>query len=99
LSAEFAKFRRWSAKALPLVCVLLVAISGFAQAIHVHTDDSKLPSHDCSVCSLAHAGVINIAIFNPVPVFTRAELFVAPDAVYQSLAFAFWLRIRPPPSA
>ncbi|HZR58557.1 MAG TPA: hypothetical protein VFA74_16935 [Terriglobales bacterium] len=96
--ANSADLRRWFTKVLPLVCVLLVAVSGFAQAIHVHPDDSRLPSHECSICSVAHAGVIASATYNPSPVFVQTELFVAPDAIHQSLGFSFSLRIRPPPA-
>jgi len=91
--------KSWPVKALGIVCVLLVCFSGFAQAVHVHNENSKLPSHECSICSVAHAGVIASATYQPSPVFVRSVLFVAPDTIHQSSGFVFSLRIRPPPQA
>jgi hypothetical protein len=89
----------WPIKTLGLICVLLVGFSGFAQAVHVHSDNAKLPSHECSICSVAHSGVIASVTYQPSPVVTRSVLFVAPDAIHQTSGFVFSLRIRPPPSA
>jgi hypothetical protein len=86
-------------RGLGLICVLLVAFSGFAQAVHVHADHAKLPSHECSLCSVAHSGVIASITYQPSPVFVRSVLFVAPDVIHQSSGFVFSLRIRPPPQA
>lgn len=86
------------ARVVSLVCVLLVVFSGFAQAIHVHTDDSKLPSHECSLCSVAHSGAVVSVAYQPSPEFVPAPLFVAPEALHQSSGFVFSLRIRPPPA-
>jgi hypothetical protein len=91
--------KNWPIKTLGLICVLLVGFSGFAQAVHVHPDNGKLPSHECSICSVAHSGVIASVTYQPVPVVTRSVLFVAPDAIHQTSSFVFSLRIRPPPSA
>jgi hypothetical protein len=85
-------------KLLALAGVLLVAFSGFAQAIHVHADDSKLPSHECSLCSVAHSGAVVSVAYQPSPMFTLTELFIAPEAVQQSVGFVFSVRIRPPPT-
>jgi hypothetical protein len=85
-------------RSLHVLCVLLVAISGFAQAIHVHPENSKLPSHECSLCSVAHSGVVTSALYRPAPVFVRTMLFVVPDAVSKSSRFVSSLHIRPPPS-
>jgi hypothetical protein len=91
--------KSWPIRTLGLICVLLVGFSGFAQAVHVHPENSKLPSHECSICSVAHAGVIASATYQPSPVFVRSVLFVAPDVIHQSSGFVFSLRIRPPPQA
>jgi hypothetical protein len=87
-----------TAKLLALAGVLLVAFSGFAQAVHVHADDSKLPSHECSLCSVAHSGAVVSVAYQPSPMFTLTELFIAPEGVQQSSGFVFSLRIRPPPT-
>jgi len=91
--------KNWPIKTLGLICVLLVGFSGFAQAVHVHSDNAKRPSHECSICSVAHSGVIASVTYQPSPVVTRSVLFVAPDAIHQASGFVFSLRIRPPPSA
>jgi hypothetical protein len=85
-------------KLLALAGVLLVAFSGFAQAVHVHADDSKLPSHECSLCSVAHSGAIVSVTYQPSPMFTLTELFIVSERVAQSSGFVFSLRIRPPPA-
>jgi hypothetical protein len=81
-----------------LVCVVLVALVGFIQAVHVHLDDSKLPSHECSICAVAHSGVVAQATYRPVPVIVRTVFVAAPDATAKSSGFIFSLRIRPPPT-
>jgi hypothetical protein len=91
--------KNWPIKTLGLICVLLVGFSGFAQAVHVHSDNPKLPSHECSICSVAHSGVIASVTYQPSPVVTRSVLFVAPDVIHQTSGFLFSLRIRPPPQA
>jgi hypothetical protein len=91
--------KNWPIKTLGLICVLLVGFSGFAQAVHVHSDKAKVPSHECSICSVAHSGVIASATYQPTRVVTRSALFVAPDAIHQTSGFVFSLRIRPPPRA
>jgi hypothetical protein len=91
--------KNWPIRALGLICVLLVGFSGFAQAVHVHADNAKVPSHECSICAVAHSGVIASATYQPSPVFVRSSLFVTPDVIHQSSGFIFSLRIRPPPQA
>jgi hypothetical protein len=87
------------ALALPLLCILLVAFTGIVQAVHVHTDDSKLPSHECSICSVAHAGVLISTVYRPVPLFVRRVLVASPQVEHSSFGFVSSLRIRPPPAA
>ena len=87
------------AKNLSLLCVLLVVFAGFVQAVHVHSQDSKLPSHECSVCSVAHAGVIAQAVYRPVPVFVRSARVVLPEVPVKSSDSVFTIHIRPPPIA
>jgi hypothetical protein len=91
--------RQATIRGLSLLCVLLVAFAGFVQAVHVHTPDSRLPSHECSVCSVAHAGVAAQAVYNHTPVFTRVVLVVLPEVPVKSADSFFTLNIRPPPVA
>jgi hypothetical protein len=85
--------------ALSLICVLLILFAGFAQANHVHTDTSGSANHECSVCSVAHAGALINVAYRPVPVFVRSILVLRQEASPKSLLFASFLYIRPPPSA
>lgn len=88
-----------SVKLVPVLCVLLVVLVGVVQATHVHTENSKLPSHECSMCSVAHAGVLNNVVCPPVPVFVRTVLVVVSDPIAKSSEFVSSLHIRPPPAA
>jgi hypothetical protein len=83
---------------LSLACILLVTFVGAVQAIHVHSNNSKLPSHECSVCSVAHSGVITSAPYRPAPVLVRTVLFVPQGVLSKSSGFVSSLRIRPPPT-
>jgi len=83
---------------LSLLCIGLVAFIGVVQAVHVHADNSKLPSHECSICSVAHAGVLSSAVYRPVPVFVRTVLSASPEVARKSFGFVSALRIRPPPA-
>src|ERR1700674_1922486 len=87
-----------SIAALSLLCILLVTFVGVVQAVHVHTDSSKLPSHEWSICSVAHSGVLSSTVHRPAPLFVRTVLMVSPDVVCKSSGFVFSLRIRPPPT-
>jgi hypothetical protein len=87
-----------SIRGVSLVCIFLVAFTGFIQAVHVHADDSKLASHECSICSVAHSGVLSSAVYRPVPVFVRSVLTVLPEVASNSFGFVSSLRIRPPPA-
>jgi hypothetical protein len=86
------------ARAFSLTCILLVVFIGVVQAVHVHSANSKLPSHHCSVCSVAHSGVLGKALYRPVPVLVRAVLVVSPGASLKSSVVVWSLHIRPPPS-
>jgi len=73
-------------------------LTGVVQAIHIHSQNSKLPSHDCSICSVAHSGVLAKGLYRPVPVFVRTVLVVLPEAAPKCSGFVSSLHIRPPPA-
>lgn len=83
---------------ISLLCVLLVAFTGTVQAIHVHSDNAKLPAHDCSLCSVAHAGVIGGNVYQLAPALSRAYTSSAPEYSAHSTEPLFSLNIRPPPA-
>lgn len=90
--------RKRLARSLAVLGVVLVFFIGMVQAVHVHADESSLSHHECSLCSVAHAGVIAVAPHAPLPVVTQTILAVPQNPAHQSLGFASSLRIRPPPS-
>jgi hypothetical protein len=98
ISSGYKSRKGTAVAALSLLCVLLVTFVGVVQAVHVHSDNSKLPSHECSVCSVAHAGILSSTVYRPAPLFVRAALVVVPEAARNSLGFVSSLRIRPPPA-
>jgi len=89
---------RGMTRAICALGVLLIAFAGFVQAVHVHSEDSKLPSHECSICAVAHAGIQATAQYRPVPVFVRTVLVITIAPIAASRGFVSALRIRPPPT-
>jgi hypothetical protein len=89
----------WAYRAVALCCVLLIAMTGFVAAVHVHThaNDSGVPNHSCSVCALAHSGVAPAQVASVVPVFARSALFQAYAQAPLSLLLVPSQFIRPPP--
>src|SRR5258707_14034397 len=80
-----------------VVCVVLVLFIGFVAAVHSHPNASRAPERACSVCALAHAGVVPVALSAPVPVFARSALYVTRADSPRSLLLVSFLYIRPPP--
>jgi len=85
-------------RAFATLCVLLILFAGFAQANHVHTDKSSSASHECSICSVAHAGAVINVVYRAVPVFQRSILVIREEVSPKPLLLASFLYIRPPPS-
>jgi hypothetical protein len=84
-------------RASAVVCVLLVFFIGFVAAVHSHPDASRTPERSCSVCALAHSGVVPVALTAPVPVFVSSTLYVTRAHSPRSLLLVSSLYIRPPP--
>lgn len=85
-------------KLLPLLCLFLAAYIGTVQVVHVHSASSKLPSHDCSVCSAAHSGAIATVAYHAAPVLFHGRLVVVSDVSSGCMTPESSLYIRPPPS-
>jgi hypothetical protein len=86
-------------KSLCLLFVLAVAFTGFLQVSHVHSNDSKIAGHECSICAVAHSGVISCAPYQPAPVLVRTFFVAQAPQSRESAEFIFTLHIRPPPIA
>src|SRR5262249_45499953 len=82
---------------LALLCAVLILIAGFAQANHVHNDRSGA-SHECSLCSVAHAATVVSAAYELGPLFLPESRTYCPEASPKPLFFTAFLYIRPPPS-
>src|SRR5260221_10177638 len=86
-----------SHRASAVVCVLLVLFIGLVAAVHSHPNASRAPERSCSVCALAHAGVVPVALSTPVPVFASSAVYVTRADSPRSLLLVSSLYIRPPP--
>ena len=84
-------------RASAVACILLVLFVGFVAAVHSHPDNSSASERACSVCALAHSGVVPVALGAPVPVFSSYTLYVTRAHSPRSLLFVRSLYIRPPP--
>ena len=86
------------ARVLSLLCVFLVMLVALAQASHVHPQNSKLPNHSCSICSVAHGGLLVKATYHPIPLFTSSIFIGLGQESTKSFLDISSLYIRPPPS-
>jgi len=82
---------------LSLLCVLLIAFAGSVQATHVHIDQPDSANHECSVCSVAHAGVLPYIGASPVPIIFESAVVSREEVSPKALLLASFLYIRPPP--
>jgi hypothetical protein len=96
---EHPEHSRARLTALCLLCICLILFAGFAQANHVHKSSSTSADHECSVCSVAHAGALINAAYRLVPVFIRSHFTLRDEVSAKPLLLGCFLYIRPPPSA
>jgi hypothetical protein len=92
---QFHRERNRLNQAIAVLCVFLVVFVATVQATHVHPESAR---HDCSICSIAHAGALASGAFEATPIFRLALLENAPVPLLQSLQHARAQFIRPPPS-
>lgn len=85
-------------KVLTLLCIVLIAVVGVVQVTHVHSDESKIPSHECSMCAVAHAGILNNIVSPPTPLFVETTLVIVHEPISITSEFVSSYRIRPPPA-
>lgn len=83
---------------LAVACVLLVIVAGTVQAVHVHPENSRFINHDCSICSVAHAGAAITFAYQPIPLLVSAPLVEQVASSLKPFLFVSSLYIRPPPS-
>jgi len=82
---------------LAVVCALLVAFSATIQVAHAH--ELSGPAHsDCSLCMIAHAGIVPHAPeVIPAPVEHAAGVEILPAETPRD-CFIFGFYTRPPPA-
>ena len=85
-------------RTLSLLCVFLIAFVGVVEVVHVHPANSRISSHECSICAVAHAGVLNKKQYRPAPVFARVNVVIQSEVTSKSSGFTHSQRIRPPPA-
>lgn len=91
-------FQKWIA----LLFVLVVAVFGVVQAVHVHDglptgDDSGSPASHCLICVAAHSvPVVTTVSLSPVLTLTAGVIPESDPQLYSQLVI-FSAFIRPPP--
>lgn len=84
-------------RAVCVLCVALVCVTGTLQATHSHSENSTASHHTCSICATAHAG-LNTQTVASAPVLVTAVLanLAAEDSpIFRPASTQF---IRPPPA-
>jgi len=87
----------WAYTAVAECCVVLIALTGFVAAIHVHPASSGAANHSCSVCALAHAGVAPAISASVLPALVGSIFAMTISRTPHSLILVSSQFIRPPP--
>jgi hypothetical protein len=85
-------------RASAVLCVLLVLFISFVAVAHSHSSDSNT-DRSCSICALAHAGVVPVEIGAHVPILIPAVISETAAESSHSLLLVSSSYIRPPPQA
>jgi hypothetical protein len=86
-------------RAVAVLCVFLIFLTGFIAAVHFHADGSDSSDRSCSVCALAHAGVVPAEIGTQIPVLVPTVVSEVAAEKSHSLLLVSSSYIRPPPQA
>ncbi len=93
----YLRIQAWAHSAVAVLCVLLIALTGFVAAVHVHPAGSGAANHSCSVCALAHAGVAPAVAASPLPALVRSILALTVSQPPHALLLVSSQFILPPP--
>jgi len=85
-------------RASGVLCVLLVLFISFVAVAHSHSNDSNT-ERSCSICALAHAGVVPVEIGSQIPILIPAVISETAAESSHSLLLVSSSYIRPPPQA
>ena len=98
LQSDAPLLRRW----LAVFCIVVMAVFGFVQAVHVHdglaADESpSTPAAHCLICVAAHSATVVTAISLAPVLATSASVTPVLDPQVHSQLVVFTTFIRPPP--
>jgi len=93
----YLRVQAWAHTAIAVLCVLLIALTGFVAAVHVHAAGSGAADHSCSACALAHAGVAPAISASPLPALVGSIFALTLSRTPHSLILVSSQFIRPPP--
>lgn len=85
-------------RAAAVVCVFLIVLVGFVAAVHFHSDSGTAADRACSVCALAHAGVLPAELHSQLLIFVPTQISQAAEPALASLLSVSAHSIRPPPA-
>jgi|SRR5579884_2236832 len=86
-------------RAIAVLCVCLLFLTGFTAAVHFHADNATAGDHPCSICAHVHAGIAQVEIRSAVPVLASSVVPELPADRLHSLLLVTFHYIRPPPIA
>src|SRR5579864_1336123 len=84
-------------RAVALVCVLLIFLTGLVAVVHFHPSQAT-SDHACSVCALAHAGIAPTHLGPQLPVFVPSRIAETSAVQPGSRLLVSADFIRPPPA-
>jgi len=93
----YLRIQCWAYAAVAVCCVVLIALTGFVAAVHVHPASSGAANHSCSVCALAHAGVTPAISASLLPALVGSILALPISRTPYSSILVCSQFIRPPP--
>jgi hypothetical protein len=85
-------------RAAAVLCVFLIFLTGFIAAVHFHAAGPGTSDRACSVCALAHSGVVPVISGQQSPILVPSVISEAAPASSHSLLLVSSQFIRPPPA-
>ena len=85
-------------RSVVVLCVVLTFLIGFIAATHFHPQGSADIDRSCSICALAHSGVVEVELGPQVPILNRSELAETSVETSYPLLLISEHFIRPPPA-
>ena len=96
--SQHSRITRLAQRAGTLLCLVLVLLASLVAVAHVHLKAQNTQDRSCSICALAHSGVVPTAVSSPSLAFASTALALARCEQVHSLLLGSSLYIRPPPA-